>query len=297
MSGVDHLAALPDDILQHILSYLPSRDAVRSAMLAPRWRHLWRSTPAVRVKGSGDGFRAFVTSLLLSRDSSSPLRSFKIDADLIIGGDDENCFDDEFDSREVDVLVDVWIRHALTTCRARSLTARFDEEDLKWSPRQPRPFASPHLTTIRLNGVILADDLLDFSCCPALLHLKLSACCLEGNALTLASPSLERLSIISCDTPIDAPRMRISTPSLRCLRLSDGNSEFPEPPSLESMPWLTKASIKLTSTFITGDINVHDGDGDDGRAGDSVLLHGLCEASSLELITSPSDTRVCQVQS
>ncbi|CAM0910885.1 unnamed protein product [Alopecurus aequalis] len=289
MNGGDHFAALPDEVLQHVLSYLPSRDAVKSAALSRRWRHLWRSTPAVRVKGANDRFRLFVTTLLLYRDASSPLRSFEIDADLIIG--EEDYEEDAPDLREVDHLVDVWIRHAVTTCRARSLTARFDDEDIMWSPRQRQPFASPHLTTMRLHGVKLADCLLDFSCCPALLHLTLTACSLECDAL--ASPSLERLSIIACiAAEDDSARMRICTPSLRYLQVSDANADgVLKAPSLESMPWLRNASIQLTSTFSTGNIQMHVRD-DDGGAGGSLLLHGLSEAISLELISSPSDTRI-----
>ena len=228
MSGGDHFAALPDEILQHVLSYLPSRNAVQSSVLARRWCHLWRSTPAVRVRGSNDLFRRFVNILLLSRDAS-PLRLFEIDADLLIGEVDEDYYDEDNDPREVDPYVDAWIRHAVTTCRARSLIARIqDEDDIKWSPRQRLPFASPHLTTMRLHGVKLAAGLLDFACCPALLELSLGGCHLEGDAF--ASPSLERLCIIDCHIGVvpysDWPtRMRIFTPSLRHLQLSDENAE------------------------------------------------------------------------
>ncbi|CAM0910884.1 unnamed protein product [Alopecurus aequalis] len=291
MSRGDRLSALLDDVLQHVLSYPPSRDAVKSAVLSRRWRHLWRSTPAVRVKGTDDRFRLFVNTLLLYRDASSPLHSFEIDADLILGHKEHEEAD--FDPREIDEHVDMWIRYAVRRCRARSLPARFDDEGIKWSPQQPQPFASPHLTTMLLHGVILADDLLDFSCCPALLHLTLSACTLEGNALT--SPSLERLSIIGCIADYDSARMRICTPSLRRLQVSDANSSYEgdlEAPSLESMPWLRNASIQLlTSSFSTGNVQMHVRD-DDGGAGGSLLLHGLSEATSLELMASHSDTRI-----
>ncbi|KAM0854218.1 hypothetical protein ACQ4PT_050571 [Festuca glaucescens] len=138
MRGGDLFEALQDDLVQHVLSFLPSRDAVKSAMLARRWRHLWRSTPAVRVNGSGNGFRLFVNSLLLHRDGASPLRSFEIDADLLISEDSDGEYS-AYDPREVDPHVDLWIRHALSTCRARSLTVRIDDgAEIMWSPRQQR---------------------------------------------------------------------------------------------------------------------------------------------------------------
>ncbi|KAM0824136.1 hypothetical protein ACQ4PT_070404 [Festuca glaucescens] len=286
MRGGDLFGALQDDLVKHVLSFLPSSDAVKTAMLARRWRHLWRSTPAVRVNGSGDGFRLFVNSLLLYRDGASPLRSFQIDAHLLIGEESNGVYS-AYDPREVDPHVDVWIRHAVSTCRARSLTVRIEDEDRMWSPRQRRPFASPYLTTMRLQGVALRRVRLDFSCCPALLHLILTACHLDGDALV--SPSLERLDIMDCAS---ASPTRISTPSLRYLQLFGDHRGFcTAPSSLEIMPCLTNASIQLTGRV---EIRGHHGIAGAGR---SLCLHGLSEATSLELIATTSDGRVCQIQS
>ncbi|XP_024310928.1 F-box/FBD/LRR-repeat protein At5g18770 isoform X2 [Brachypodium distachyon] len=78
----DRLSALPDPLLQHVLSFLPSRLAVRTCALARRWRHQWKSVPAVRVKCSdfanNNLLRCFVNHFLPLRDRA-PLLHFPKD--------------------------------------------------------------------------------------------------------------------------------------------------------------------------------------------------------------------------
>ncbi|CAD6257649.1 unnamed protein product [Miscanthus lutarioriparius] len=75
----DRLGSLPDDALLHVLSLLPSEDAVRTCVLARRWRHLWRFTAALRIARDDDKrwsvrwLHRFVTNFLRLRDSLSPL--------------------------------------------------------------------------------------------------------------------------------------------------------------------------------------------------------------------------------
>jgi hypothetical protein len=75
LSGVDHIGALPDSILHHMLSFLPAQAAVQTCVLARRWRHLWRSTTGLRIVGLDDEkpvefqhLRKFVDHLLTLRE-------------------------------------------------------------------------------------------------------------------------------------------------------------------------------------------------------------------------------------
>ncbi|CAM0877064.1 unnamed protein product [Alopecurus aequalis] len=148
-------------------------------------------------------------------------------------------YDDE--RPKVDAHVDLWIDHALSACRARSLTVRTKTKYTSWRPRSPLAFASPHLTRLHLEHVHLLDGLLDFTRCPALLELTLVRCTLEGDALV--SPWLDRLSVVDCEIEIGD---WISTPRLRCLELSGryGKEEAALFLERDSMPWLTDPSIQ-----------------------------------------------------
>src|SRR4051812_37947719 len=47
---VDQISSLPDDILQHILSFLETPNAAQTSLLSKRWRHLWSYTPALNFE-------------------------------------------------------------------------------------------------------------------------------------------------------------------------------------------------------------------------------------------------------
>jgi hypothetical protein len=203
MSGVDHFSTLPDDVLQHVLSFLPSRDAVQSSVLSCRWRRLWRSTPALRVLDAHGyhTFAMFVNRFLLLRDGTSPLRTFEIDV-----GDCGYAYEDD---------IDVWIRHAAPTCQTLDVAAGVEQCPSNMLGLTRGPLAARNLTTLRLCSVRIDGDFLDLSRCPALVHLSLSKCHLDCEAIV--SRSLRRLSVDDCSS---SKPTTISTPSLRWMHLA-----------------------------------------------------------------------------
>ncbi|MCH94299.1 F-box/LRR-repeat protein [Trifolium medium] len=74
----DRLGSLPDEVLEHILSYLPTKDAVATSFLSKRWKSqsLWRSQQNLRFDDKT--FRQFLYSVITNRDNTLPILSFHL---------------------------------------------------------------------------------------------------------------------------------------------------------------------------------------------------------------------------
>ncbi|KAJ3690763.1 hypothetical protein LUZ61_019927 [Rhynchospora tenuis] len=47
MTGTDRISELHDSIITHILSYLPTKEAVQTQRLSKRWRNVWAFVPVL----------------------------------------------------------------------------------------------------------------------------------------------------------------------------------------------------------------------------------------------------------
>ncbi|MBC2899325.1 hypothetical protein CFC21_112173 [Triticum aestivum] len=279
--GAGRLGALPDEVLQHVLSFLPSREAVHTSLLARRWRHQWKSAPALRITGA-DSFKSarelndFVNYLIALR-GRPPLHACEFEACEVYDYEDydEGSQDDDGERSR---YTDLWIRYALS-CHARLLRIR-DHDPNNVDPKNEAPLnvlletpiSSPHLTTLDLDGVIFSSKYsLDFSSCPNLETVKMHRCsfsiiCCDG-PIKVSSQSVKYLSITDYNFPrYDKKGALISVPNLVYLELGSGRGKVP---TFECTPSLLAASIKL--------------DDKDG----SFLLERLSATINLELMIEP----------
>ncbi|CAL4994700.1 unnamed protein product [Urochloa decumbens] len=252
----DRLSTLPDDVLVLIVSRLPSDDAVRTSVLAPRWRYIWRSATALRVVGRWRTWEAwtawkltnFMNHLLLLRSGGAAAAPPPLDVCEILCGELKDDYDEENEELsgqyrnklhdELSRAAGLWIRHAVTVCHARVLRVCLRGSCRRLCLDRVR-FDGQLLAKVELKDATFYSSSIDFSRCPAMEDLTMTSCKIHGDEIT--SPSLTRLSIVDCyfDGRV---RTRISTPRLVRLQLSLCNGMAP---LLEKMPMLEAANVRL----------------------------------------------------
>lgn len=85
---IDRTSSLPDPLLCHILSFLPTEDAITTSFLSKRWQHLWASFPNLtfRCRRSWkEVLREFIGFVngIVRRYGSSNLKKFSVDFDFL----------------------------------------------------------------------------------------------------------------------------------------------------------------------------------------------------------------------
>lgn len=215
----DKLTSLPDEILEHILSFLETKMAVQTSVLCRRWRYLWISLPVLNIDSESfryySSFANFVVSVLYRRDASITNCKFWFDISNPIYSSIQMCIDshDLFEplmKRVIDHVVDHGVQH---------LSLHFPRivDDL------PKLFYCQSLKTLELlELVILPNKNLDFH---TLTTLRLVKCSFILDGEGTLDPfeccfNLKNLLISDCRIPSRVKFFEISARELISLTIS-----------------------------------------------------------------------------
>ncbi|MED6144442.1 hypothetical protein PIB30_015653 [Stylosanthes scabra] len=237
---------LPDDILCHILSFLPTRTSMATSLLSRRWRYLWRN---VQLLDLNDDFcftnersvlkaeHYFLDFLEAVVPRFDRVRKFRLSCQA---GDYGDVYEYLFD----------WIDYAIRRVWQLHLSMKTDGENYFWRPSYMR---CTWLLSLVLEGNI--DILLEYLdpgrnlFFPSLKYLKLDITYVDLDRFLSGCPNLEFLcatfnefttedydyhpeairmprelkSLIlkeHCSHVITPEHLEIDTPSLECLYLS-----------------------------------------------------------------------------
>ncbi|XP_074305339.1 F-box/LRR-repeat protein At3g59190-like [Silene latifolia] len=239
---LDRLSSLPDDILGHMLSFLPTRSAVSTSILSTRWRYLFSLTTCLsfddapcsgkpgtngRVKATRI-FKKFVNKLL-KLHKISPIQKFSLVC--------QNTYDASVLNRWFSFALQKGVQELhyqlciQTDCPPDS-DGFFMSETLvslkmigRWYYAIKIPISAwlPKLKILHLDRVVLLDfDSLErlFSSCALLEELTLKTCeCDYDGHVIHRTRMLKVLTIELCSFPlgkfeIDAPNLTYLTYSL-----------------------------------------------------------------------------------
>ncbi|KAL5704786.1 hypothetical protein ACHQM5_023162 [Ranunculus cassubicifolius] len=194
-SCIEKLTNLPDELVHHIFSFLPTKDIVKTSILSKRWKILWTSNPTINLDDTQvPNYQNFVFNIFKSL-TAMPIRKFSF------------TFMDEYDSWCIDAWLD-----AATKLRPREICIKTGNYKfnlfLSTSPRCLKleiPSLEvgslvdlKNLKTLHLYSVSFADlnsSINLFSGCANLEELILDSCPWDSFYFEISIYSLKRLEI------------------------------------------------------------------------------------------------------
>ncbi|GAU13045.1 hypothetical protein TSUD_173450 [Trifolium subterraneum] len=112
----DRISALPDSVICHILSFLPTKQSVTTTILSKRWNPLWLSVLTLDFDDQDfsdfTAFRHFVYRVMLLRNTSSPILSFNLKCGHSSG----------FDAKDIDIFIHAVLQRGIQNLNLKILT-------------------------------------------------------------------------------------------------------------------------------------------------------------------------------
>ncbi|XP_018461352.2 FBD-associated F-box protein At3g49020-like isoform X1 [Raphanus sativus] len=253
----DMISELPEALLLHILSSVPTKDVIATSVLSKRWRSLWKMVPNLKLYfnmeyySSEDVYRLLnlhKAPVLESLHLSIEDKSARLDIGILIG----IAF-----SRHVRELVLDHYREDETTVRFPSVLCSYNNtlEVLKLTHDFLLDFPSRvcfdalrelHLYHVQFKDEASVCNLL--SGCPRLQDLVVERFSnFDVETYTIAVPSLQRLTIEEeyNISDVDGGGYVINAPSLKCLNIK--GLCFNDVCLIENAPELVEAKIEDVS--------------------------------------------------
>ncbi|EOA22192.1 hypothetical protein CARUB_v10002764mg [Capsella rubella] len=222
IDGADFINYMPDEILHHILSFIPTKLAMRTCVLSRRWRHVWCETPCLDIDQSRfeDGIDSWI-EFAISRNV--PKLSVAI-------------LDFEF-SKTYSFPVFFYLSSSLKQLTVKvSFCVMIPTCKVSWKS----------LRNLSLRYCQVPDESIDniLSGCPILESLTLESCKLLERLDLSKSPSLKRL-YINREYPLAGPVV-IVAPHIHYLRLTYSS----KPSTLVDVSSLTDADLTINRYLI-----------------------------------------------
>ncbi|KAJ4878375.1 putative F-box/LRR-repeat protein [Raphanus sativus] len=240
--GVDSISSLPDEMLHHILSFVPTSVAITTSVLSKRWRHVWCKTPYLSFPHITS---SSIESILETLDSYTAAKIMRFHLHV-----DSETWEDSERSNHVDSLIKFAISRNVEKL-SLVLKAYYVFPDFFFSNPSLKQLIGDSLNYMRpkctvswtsLQNLSLSNSSLDesfpklLSGSPMLESLKLQSCSLSCIDLS-GSPRLRRLDLEFFNS---FPRKcHIVAPHIHYLRMID----FAQKYSLVDVSSLIEANI------------------------------------------------------
>jgi hypothetical protein len=225
----DNLSQIPDSVLLHILSFLETKEAIRTSILSKRWKHLWKYLPTLTLNGRSfnysKGFAKFVNRILSNRDSSTALQSLEFHNfgyNNLLKRISKYAVSHNIQRLQIHVISDIErIPSCIFSCQTlTSLHLRVQPKFYPGTKPFPCSLNFPALTTLYLGYVAFSrrdNGLVEpFSECRKLISLVISRCeVVDGQNLCISSTTLVNLTIRTyCNRKLAVLKFELNTPSL-----------------------------------------------------------------------------------
>ncbi|XP_014499018.2 F-box/LRR-repeat protein At3g26922-like [Vigna radiata var. radiata] len=240
----DRLSDLPDEVLQHIMEFLPTRQAIQTCVLSKRWKNLWKGITTLHFRCTNGirKYNRYIIHVLSNRYDSISLRNmnfrvFSSTAPKVMNKAIEYASLHNLQELTL-IIMDIKFKEIPSSSlpfvfNCKSLTslnlyARSSSSPLIFPPYLPLPF----LKTLHLSNVTFKprddNNVEPFSGCTSLTTLVLEHSMRTNSSYTLciSNPTISILrmqSIIYWHT--FQPKIVLSLPKLTSITLE--NIHFP----------------------------------------------------------------------